>query len=191
MSRRELKDENFELGAVPEDEKWAFSREEGWVPTPRMTGEVPARALEEPKWGGFFRRCGAFVIDLVAVAALAGVMAGMAYVGYKVGLSAHGRRPSLENSLPLVAGLIWAVALLATGYFVMLHTLTGQTLGKVLFKLRVVGADHETIGYGRALWRWIGTVATAPLLLGFLWILWSSEKRSWHDMMAATWVMRE
>lgn len=191
MSRPERKEEDFQLGALPEDDKWAFSREEGWVPTPRMSGEVPARALEGPKWGGFFRRCGAFIIDLVAVAALAAVMTGMAYVGYKVGLAAHGRRPSLDNSLPLIVGLTWAVALLATGYFVMLHTLSGQTLGKALFKLRVVGADREAIGYGRALWRWISTVATAPLLLGFLWIFWSSEKRSWHDMMAGTWVLRE
>jgi len=190
MSRPERK-EDFELGALPEDDNREFSREEGWVPTPRMTGEVPARALEEIRWGGFFRRCGAFLIDLIAVAALAGIMAGMAYVGYKVGLAAHGRRPGLDNTLPLVLGLSWAVVLLATGYFVMLHTLCGQTLGKAIFKLRVVGADHETIGYGRALWRWIGTVATAPLLLGLLWIVWSSEKRSWHDMLAGTWVMRE
>lgn len=191
MSRPERKEEEFELNAVPDDDKWEFSREEGWVPTPRMTGEVPARALEELRWGGFFRRCGAFVIDLLVVIALAGTMIGMAYVGYKVGLAAHGRRPSLDNTLPLIVGLIWAVSLLATGYFVMLHTLSGQTLGKSIFKLRVVGADHETIGYGRALWRWVSTVATAPLLLGLLWILWSAEKRAWHDMMAGTWVMRE
>jgi len=182
--------EEFELGALPENENWQFSREEGWVPTPRVVPEVPARAVEEIRWGGFFRRCGAFIIDLIVIVALVGIMSLMAYVGYKVGLAAHDRLPTFENTLPLIAGLVFAAALLATAYFVMLHSTSGKTIGKSLFKLRVVGADQERIGYGRAFLRWVATVVTAPLVIGFLWIFWSSEKRGWHDFLAGTWVMR-
>lgn len=185
------KEDEFELGALPDADKWEFSREEGWAPTPRLTDEVAAKTLEEIRWGGFFRRCGAFLIDVLVIAALAGVMISMAYIGYKVGLAAHGRAPDFDNSLPLMIGLLWATGILATGYFVMLHTMSGKTLGKALFGLRVVGADHEAIGYGRALWRWVGTLVTAPLVLGFVWVLWSREKRAWHDFVAGTWVIRE
>ena len=180
----------FELGALPESENWQFSREEGWVPTPRVAPEVPARALEEIRWGGFIRRFAAFVIDLVVILALVSIMSSMAYVGYKVGLAAHERLPNFENTLPLVAALVCATAILMTGYFVMLHSVGGQTIGKSVFRLRVVGADQEEISYRRALWRWLATVVTAPLVIGFLWILWSGEKRGWHDFIAGTWVLR-
>jgi uncharacterized RDD family membrane protein YckC len=187
----ERQDDDFELGELPEADSWQFSREEGWVPTPRMTGEVPTKAVDQIRWGGFFRRCGAIIIDALVIAALTGLMTGMAYIGYKVGLAAHGRTPNLDNSLPLVIALVWATGILATGYFVMLHTMSGKTIGKALFRLRVVGADHNAIGYGRALLRWLGMLATAPLVLGFLWVLWSREKRAWHDFIAATWVIRQ
>jgi uncharacterized RDD family membrane protein YckC len=189
--RPERQDDDFELGELPETDHWQFSREEGWVPTPRMTGEVPAKTVEQIHWGGFFRRCGALIIDVLVIGALTGFMSGMAFIAYKVGLAAHGRTLNLDNSLPLMMGLSCATAILITGYFVMLHTMSGKTVGKALFRLRVVGADHNAIGYGRALLRWLATLATAPLVLGFLWVLWSREKRAWHDFIAGTWVIRQ
>jgi len=80
---------------------------------------------------------------------------------------------------------------LATVYFVLFHGMDGKTIGKWFLSLRVVGAERERIGYRRACLRWIGSLAFAPLLLGFLWVLLSREKRAWHDYLARTWVIRE
>jgi uncharacterized RDD family membrane protein YckC len=55
--------------------------------------------------------------------------------------------------------------------------------------LRVVGADNQAISYASALLRWFGLVVT--LGLGSLWVLVSRQKRSLHDIIAGTWVIRE
>jgi uncharacterized RDD family membrane protein YckC len=156
---------------------------------PLAHGEIPA----EPRWGGFFRRVGAFLIDAGMILLLSALMGAMSYVGYKVGLSAHERPITWNNAAPLVSFLTLAWMALATIYFVAFHGMEGKTVGKWLFGLRVVGVGQRPISYRRALLRWIGTVGLggASLGLAFLWILWQREKRGWHDFLARTWVVRE
>ncbi len=145
------------------------------------------------RYGGFFRRLGAFVFDCVAIFFFAALMAVMALIGYKVGLAAHGRSVSWDNAPPLMIFLTFGWILLATTYFVVFHGMEGKTIGKWLFGLRVVGSDRQAISYRRALLRWIGFsgFGCATIGLSFLWILWSAEKRGWHDFLARTWVIRD
>ena len=151
-----------------------------------------AQTLKQPvRWGGFFRRALAFLIDAVVVVLLAIVMGLLSYIGYKVGLAGHGRTVTWENSMPLMLILTCAWMSLATGYFVVFHGMEGKTIGKWLLGLRVVGAERESISYKQAFLRWLGTIGFAPLVLGFLWVLWSREKRGWHDFLARTWVIRD
>jgi len=154
---------------------------------------APIEADADVRWGGFFRRLGAFIVDFLVLALLSSLMGAMAYIGYKVGLSAHHRFISWNTAGPLVSLLTLAWAGLATVYFVTFHGMEGKTIGKWLLGLRVVGVDRRPISYRRALLRWIGTVGLgcASLGLAFLWILWQREKRGWHDLLARTWVIRE
>ena len=137
--------------------------------------------VPEVHWGGFFRRGTALAVDGVIVIMLSIGMGLMAYVGYKVGLAAHQRAVDWTTAKPLVTILAAAFTALATGYFVLFHGMEGRTIGKWLLSLRVVGRNNELISYRRAFLRWIATLAFAPLLLGFFWVLWSREKRAWHD----------
>lgn len=154
---------------------------------------APAIATTALLYGGFWRRLGAFVIDAALIFLLSVVMAVMAYVGYKVGLAAHNRGVSIGNAGPLMLLLTLAGIFLTTAYFVVFHGMDGQTVGKRVFRIRVVGAEGQQITYRRALLRWIGTVGlgVASIGLGILWIIWSREKRAWHDLLARTWVVRE
>ena len=83
--------------------------------------------------------------------------------------------------------------ILAAAYFVVFHGMEGKTIGKWLFGLRVVGLAKQPISYRRALLRWVGTLGLgcATIGLSLLWILWSGEKRAWHDFLAGTWVIRD
>jgi uncharacterized RDD family membrane protein YckC len=148
-------------------------------------------ATVEILWGGFFRRAGAFLIDIIVILALWIVMFFLSYIGYKVGLSAHARAVTWERATPLVALLTWGSIGLATAYFVVFHGLDGKTIGKRLLGLRVVGDERGTISYRRAFLRWLLLVLLAPLVLGLLWVLGSKEKRAWHDSLAGTWVIRD
>ena len=194
-SRREdftltAEEEPFELGDTSETEDWQTASERR-SESDRHAMETPSQLSPETRWGGFFRRTWAFGLDVIVIAVLSLVMFSMCYVGYKVGLSAHGRVLSWEQSTPLVVLLTWAAVGLATAYFVIFHGIGGKTIGKWVLGLRVVGAGRSGISYRRAFLRWLAMVGFAPVLLGFLWILWSREKRGWHDFLARTWVIRE
>lgn len=142
-------------------------------------------------WGGFIRRGCAFVVDWAMILLLGFVMFAMSHIGYKVGLSAHGRSITMENSSGLYFILTCASVALSAAYFVIFHSLDGRTIGKWIFGLRVVGAENGDVTSRQALLRWLAAVGFAPILLGFLWVIWSREKRAWHDIIAQTWVIRE
>ena len=154
--------------------------------------ENPTEAMPEIHYGGFFRRLGAFIIDCLTIFLLSALMGVMAYIGYKVGLAAHGRFVSWDNATPLLVLLTVGWLILAAAYFVVFHGMDGKTIGKWLFGLRVVGLAQQPISYRRALLRWVGMLGLgcASIGLSFLWILWSGEKRAWHDFLARTWVIR-
>jgi uncharacterized RDD family membrane protein YckC len=183
-------DEPFELGELAEADDWRSSVEQRSEPE-RPVAKSAGPSISEIHWGGFFRRACAFVLDGIVILALSMIMFYMCYIGYKVGLSAHGRALTWERSTPFFVLFTWGWIGLATAYFVIFHGLEGKTIGKWLLGLRVVGAERSAVTYRRALLRWVGLVGFAPVLLGFLWILWSREKRGWHDFLARTWVIRE
>jgi uncharacterized RDD family membrane protein YckC len=160
---------------------------------PRPSLVTDRARTPERSYAGFWRRLGAFIIDVLMIALLCAVMGGMAYVAYKVGLAAHQRKVSFGNATPLLSFFTFGVVLLASAYFVVFHGMAGQTVGKSLLRLRVIGPEQDRVTYGRALLRWIATVGFGCLSFGvsFLWIIWSGEKRGWHDYLARTWVVRE
>lgn len=145
------------------------------------------------RWGGFFRRSLAFLIDMAVVCVFSLLLFYLIYVGYRVGMTAH--RPwsavTAEMEYELVRFVAFAWIVFTSAYFVVLHTMDGRTVGKWLFGLRVVNARREAISYRQALGRWLAAVVTAPLVIGFLRILWHREKKGWHDSLARTWVIRE
>ena len=181
-------EDSFELGEPEETPSWNFSQEQR--PEPIQPFETKPETIERAHWGGFMRRGWAFLIDAFVVIVLAILMGVVSLIGYKVGLAAHGRPVTWQNAMPLMAVLSWAWVGLATIYFVMFHGMEGKTIGKWMLGLQVVGVEERTVTYRQALLRWLGMVAFAPVLLGFLWVIWHREKRGWHDLLARTWVIR-
>jgi uncharacterized RDD family membrane protein YckC len=184
------REEPFELDQPVAGDPWQFPAPAG-TPSDKPSDETPVERAGERHYGGFFRRGAALLIDCFVISLLAVVMGLMAYVGYRVGLAAHHQTMTRVTMVPLITMLTTAAATLATIYFVLFHGMDGKTIGKRLLRLRVVGMGNKRIGYRRAVLRWIATLAFAPLLLGFLWVLLSREKRAWHDYLARTWVIRE
>lgn len=179
-------EEPFEIGEATQSNDQLLSLDAAAIPQAQIDERKEGRD-SEARWGGFWRRACAFTVDAAVIITLALIMSVLCYIGYKVGLSAHGRIVSLENAAPLIGLLKRGAIVLALVYFVLFHGLDGKTVGKWLFGLRVVGADRGTITYRRAILRSLGTIALAP---GVFWILWSHEKRAWHDYLARTWVIR-
>jgi len=147
--------------------------------------------MEEVRWGGFFRRCCASVIDVAVLSLFSLLLYRLISVAYRLGLAAyqHSLSWGALPDLPRIFLVTWLF--FVSAYFVILHGAAGKTVGQWFFGLRVVGVGQQPITYGRALVRWIAALGTAPLLLGFIRILWNREKRGWHDALAGTWVVRD
>lgn len=85
----------------------------------------------------------------------------------------------------------------AFGVWVLIHhvglVVEGGTIGQRLAGLRVVRVDGERIGVMMACVRALSFVALSlpPLGLGVLWMLDQPERRTWHDLLGGSVVVRE
>lgn len=78
-------------------------------------------------------------------------------------------------------------------YYVLLTTLQGQTLGKMVLGIQVVDTRGSIPGLGTVLLREVVGKFVSGLLfnLGYIWVAWDREKRAWHDHIAGTFVIRK
>ncbi len=78
-------------------------------------------------------------------------------------------------------------------YNVVLMTLfNGQTLGKMVFGMRVIKKNGRRISVLDALLRNVlGYMVSQIFLLGYIWAFADGEKQAWHDKMAGTLVVEE
>lgn len=125
-----------------------------------------ATEQQEVEYMGFWVRAAAWVIDFLFVAA-AQVLVGL------TGLTA----------LSFLVGPVYSVLLVG---------LKGQTIGKMVFGIKVVDAQGNVPGIPRAFLREIvGKFFSAiAILLGYFWIGWDRRKRGWHDHIAGTFAVR-
>ncbi|WP_070339938.1 RDD family protein [Pseudomonas aeruginosa] len=77
------------------------------------------------------------------------------------------------------------------GFFAKFWTHNGQTLGMQVWGLRVQNRDGSAISRLQALLRFMIAIASWLCLgLGFLWMLWDKDKRTWHDRYSESQVVR-
>lgn len=146
---------------------------------------------------GFWRRMVAGSIDLLLVGLLFGLLdlvvslllgrplPRLAQLGpdYLLDVAANG------DALA-IAGLLLA-AVLMFAYFLLFHSVLGQTPGKRLLHLRLIDGYGETPSLGRSIIRSLGYLPSLLLAFcGFLWIGFDREKRALHDWLADTYVIK-
>lgn len=132
----------------------------------------------------FSLRCGALLIDYIALAAIV-------VFGTLIARLLGGGARSAGSSAETIGILITIVlAILNLG---VLPGLTGRTLGKWATGLRIEKTDGSDIGIGRALLRhFIGYPLSFLLLgIGFLIAAVTVRGRGLHDIIAGTIVVRE
>lgn len=97
------------------------------------------------------------------------------------------------------ASLGGGIAIAAVGLIVLVLFFTGmvarsgQTWGRRIAHVKVVRAsDGAAPGWGRAIGRalFANFISGQICWLGYLWMLWDGENRTWHDMVAGTRVVR-
>jgi uncharacterized RDD family membrane protein YckC len=115
----------------------------------------------------FFRRFGAAVLDAILVGIVTAVVEALVGRGF---------------------GSLVALAIGIAYYAYLEGGPTGQTLGKKALGIRVYDLRNGgPIGFSRGVIRYFGRIlSTIPILLGYFWMLWDSEKQTWHDKLAGS-----
>ena len=157
--------------------------------------EPPPAPQQELRLASIVRRWLAIVIDgfivaiatvmlLIAGGALAPLDAAMASADEAAVSEAFSSFQSTTLTVNLLVSAVYNVALMV--WF------NGQTLGKMMLRLRVVKKRGGRITILDALLRNVfGYMISQIFLLGYLWALFDAEKQTWHDKMAGTVVLEE
>ncbi len=145
-------------------------------------------------FAGFWRRLGAYVVDILPIMAVVLLVAFLYFDGDKVYAARFADRTDtaaqVEYSLyritiRVLTFLIWIVyALLAEA-----SPLQG-TIGKWVFGIKVVDRNGERISFLRSITRSSTKILSyGGLCVGFIWIALNHQKRGWHDITAGTFVV--
>jgi len=142
-------------------------------------------------YGGFWRRFVAFSTDKLILATIGFMMFLLGSVAFGLGISPSDLAEDPESLFALglqVMAIYQAITIfLDMVYFTYFHGTTGQTPGKRLMGLRVVGDTGEPITLGTAFLRWVGYIVSfVPKFMRFLWAGADRRKQGWHDKIAGT-----
>jgi uncharacterized RDD family membrane protein YckC len=139
-----------------------------------------SQSASEFEPAGIWRRLAAIVYDLLAIFALLMLLTGFVLAA---------RRGEAFD-----AQSAWFRLLLLTGcwsYFAWCWTHGGVTLGMRAWRLVLTRYDGGPVGLGAATLRFFAAWLSAlPAGLGFLWSLFDSDRRTWHDRISGTVLLR-
>lgn len=80
--------------------------------------------------------------------------------------------------------------LFSVAYYVTAWAKSGQTIGKSVLGIKVVGADGKPPSGGKALLRYFGYLVSGLVFaLGFVWVVFDRKRQGWHDKIAGTYVV--
>ena len=137
--------------------------------------------LDDTWPAGLGRRLGAMLYDAFLVIAIWILVAGLHLLAVRhlLGLPAD----QVGLGLAQVASLRIAMLMSAFAFFAFFWCRGGMTLGMQAWRLRVQTRDGHAISPRQALVRYlVAWLSAAALGLGYLWVLFDAERRSWPDI---------
>ena len=140
---------------------------------------------------GFCIRIWAFLIDLVILDIIYLLFLFTGCLAVYMALQTQDMYVYLSRikTLPLPCNLI--ITAIIIGYFIYFHGATGQTIGKMACKIKVVQENGDPLNYSKSFLRWVGyLLSSIVLFIGFFWIAFDKNKQGWHDKIANTSVIK-
>ena len=134
-----------------------------------MTKKFICQSLPE---AGFVRRLMAMLYDLFLVLSIWILIIGIAVI-INGGEAIHS---------PLLSAALFGATF---SFFAKFWTMSGQTLGMQTWRIRVQTYDNKTISLAQALLRFLIAICSLCCFgLGYLWMLISTDKSTWHDKLS-------
>ena len=138
----------------------------------------------EIPYAGFFVRAAAFIMDMLLVNLLL-MPARIVHFFTSFGSPASLMDSPVFFSKTPFALFIWAVTVL---YFILLTKLRGATLGKSVFRLKVVSCEERDLTWIEVIFRETAGrfLSSVILMIGYIMIIPDGEKQALHDMLSDT-----
>jgi len=152
------------------------------------------------RYGGFWLRFVAVIIDGVIIAIPIGILQAMlfAVMGLSMPQIAQNPNPRPEEIFAAMAPILGMVGLssligmaLACAYEAFFLVKFGATPGKMALGLKVVRPDGSGITASRAIGRYFGKLLSSMILyIGYIMAGFDAQKRALHDMICDTRVIK-
>jgi uncharacterized RDD family membrane protein YckC len=127
------------------------------------------------KYAGLFRRLLAIIYDLFLLIALLFVATAFAMI--------LNQGKAIEPGQPLYPYYLVYLCTVGFVFFGWFWTHGGQTLGMKTWKIQLEQIDGKSVSWQLALIRFFTAILSWSLLgMGFVWSLFQSQKRTWHDI---------
>ena len=140
------------------------------------------RKVKELHYAGFWMRFWAYIADLIVIGSINRILI----------------NPILRFlDIPLSDSSMFAVSSIATAftfylYFVLMTKFFKQTLGKMIFGLKVIEISNKHLTWSTVIFReLIGKFISKFLFIGFVLVAFFPKKQGLHDIFADTTVVHE
>lgn len=154
-------------------------------PAPGQPGYGPPMAAAAVRYGGFWRRFFALIVDAIIISIP------VLLIATSLGL---GNVESGDGSFSVNlggGGILLNIGIAVLYETILLTLLSGRTIGKLILGVHVVGTNGRRISFGQALGRSLmKQVSLFAFGLGCLWVAFDRNKQGWHDKVASTYVVK-
>jgi uncharacterized RDD family membrane protein YckC len=136
----------------------------------------------EVKYAGFWMRFWAYLLDLLVIGSLNGIVIYPIFRALDLSLN----KANMFAPVSIVTAIIFYV------YFVLMTRFFGQTLGKMVFGLRVISLQDQKLSWGAIIFReWIGRFISGTIIILYVVVGFLPKKQGIHDLFADTTVIHE
>ncbi|PLR83793.1 MULTISPECIES: RDD family protein [Bacillus] len=134
------------------------------------------------RFAGFWMRFWAYLLDLIVVGSIDRLIMNPIFRVLDIPL----------HEMGIFAPITIATAITFYAYFVLMTKFFGQTLGKMVFGLKVVDLDGSKLSWGTVLFReWIGRFISSTIIVGYIIVAFLPKKQGLHDLFSDTTVVHE
>ena len=155
------------------------------APPPPPAWAAPPGGSSRVRYGGFWLRVVAYIIDTFVLSVAGGILGGVLGVGAAFTGNAGDKAALTGGSYAVGVLISWL-------YFALMESSErGATLGKMAVGLRVVTEQGQRLSFANATGRYFAKFISAIILgIGFLMVAFTDRKRGLHDMIANTLVVK-
>lgn len=133
-------------------------------------------------YAGFWMRFWAYLLDLIVIGSITRLLIYPLFRAVGIDTASGG----LFSAINIAAAIIFYL------YFILMTKWRGQTIGKMVFGLKVISLTETNLSWRTILFReWIGRYLSATIPFLYVLVAFLSKKQGLHDYFADTTVIHE